>query len=159
MDGSLQPLRASVPTEPVSLPVAHHSHPTGEEVTDAWIAGFLHAIGREPWEDMHDYAAVCGLEYAKVRVTLTGQLAIDRIAAVSAAVGRQSGVPALEIAGMVVSFLHANPEHVARFLVEGSELFVDGTIDPKAGSLSYRSQSDEILTPSDLRARTGVLDQ
>jgi hypothetical protein len=90
---------------------------------------------------------------------ISPEATINRIAEISSAVGWQSGVPAADIAGMIVSFLHANPEHVGRFLAEGSELFVDGTIDPKSGSLSYRAQSGEILSPSDLRARTGVRDQ
>lgn len=37
----------------------------GQPVPDAFIAGFLHGIGRQPWEDMHDYAAVTALAYAK----------------------------------------------------------------------------------------------
>ena len=41
------------------------SHPTGHAVQDAFIAGFLYAVGREPWDDMHDYAALCSIDYAK----------------------------------------------------------------------------------------------
>lgn len=86
------------------------------------------------------------------------QAVIDRIAEVSAAVGWQSGTPATEIAGLIVSFLHANPEHLTRFMAEGSELFVDGTIRTEHGSLTYRSMGGEILSPADLRQRTGSHD-
>lgn len=84
------------------------------------------------------------------------QAVINRVAEVSTAVGWQAGVPASEIAGLIVSFVYANPEHLERFMAEGSELFVDGTIRPDHGSLTYRSASGEILSPADLRDRTGV---
>lgn len=58
---------ASIPTENAVLDLSRRSHPTGHEVTDAWIAGFLHAVGRQPWDDMHDYAAVCAMDYAASR--------------------------------------------------------------------------------------------
>ena len=60
---------ASIPGEgEVRVAVAFESHPTGHEITDAWIAGFLHGIARQPWDDMHDYAALCGIEYENARV-------------------------------------------------------------------------------------------
>lgn len=40
------------------------THPTGAVVQDAFIAGFLHGVGRNTWDDMHDYAAVCAVDYA-----------------------------------------------------------------------------------------------
>ena len=86
------------------------------------------------------------------------QAVIVRIAEVSTAVGWQAGVPATDIAGMIVSFLAANPEHLSRFMDEGSELFVDGTIRTEHGSLTYRSMGGEILSPADLRQRTGSHD-
>jgi hypothetical protein len=61
--------QGDLPTEPVvKLEVAFNSHPTGRELTDAWVAGFLHGIARDPWDDMHDYAALCGIEYENSRV-------------------------------------------------------------------------------------------
>lgn len=84
---------------------------------------------------------------------------VNKIAEVSSAVGFQAGIPASDVAGLIVSFLYANPEHHDRFMVEGTELFIDGTIRPEAGSLTYRAQSGELLSPADLRARTGSLDQ
>lgn len=81
---------------------------------------------------------------------------IQKIAEVATGVGWQAGVPGADIAGMIVSHLAIHPEHVARFLAEGSELFVDGTIRPEAGSLSYQAMNGQILTPSTLRQMKGV---
>lgn len=39
--------------------------PIGHPVADALIAGFLHGVGRQPWDDMHDYIAVCAMDYLK----------------------------------------------------------------------------------------------
>jgi hypothetical protein len=63
---------------------------------------------------------------------------IRRIAEVSSAAGWRACAPAQDIAGMIVSFLAANPEHVESFMREGGELFIDGTIRPEHGCLSYR---------------------
>lgn len=84
---------------------------------------------------------------------------IRKIASVSVAVGFQAGVPGSDVAGMIVSFLYANPEHVERFMREGSELFVDGTIRPAHGSLTYLAANGEVLDPAELRRRTGLHDQ
>ena len=37
---------------------------TGNAIADAVILGFLHGVGRQPWDDMHDYIAVSALDYA-----------------------------------------------------------------------------------------------
>lgn len=39
--------------------------PTGKPAVDAWIAGFLAGIDRKSWEDMHDWAAVSAIEWAR----------------------------------------------------------------------------------------------
>lgn len=80
---------------------------------------------------------------------------IAKIAQVAAAVGFQAGVPALDIAGQMVSILAANPEHIDRFMVEGTELFLDGTFDYENGSLTYRAMNGAILSPSVLREKKG----
>lgn len=49
----------------------------------------------------------------------------------------------------------ANPEHIARFMVEGTELFLDGTFDYENGSLTYRAMNGLILSPSVLREKKG----
>lgn len=76
---------------------------------------------------------------------------IRKIATVSTAVGWQAGEPALEAAGQIVSVLAGHPEHVDRFMAEGSELFIDGTFAPENGTLTYRSIGGDILHPSALR--------
>lgn len=81
---------------------------------------------------------------------------IRKIAEVSTAVGWQAGEPALEAAGQIVSVLAGHPEHVDRFMKEGSELFIDGTFAPENGSLTYRSMGGDILHPSVLRKPMGV---
>lgn len=86
------------------------------------------------------------------------QAILNRIAEVSHAVGSQARVSASEVAGLIVSFLYANPEYTDRFMVEGSDLLVDGTITPEAGSLSYMSANGSIMTPRELRASTGRLE-
>lgn len=81
---------------------------------------------------------------------------IRRIAEVATAVGFQANVGASEIAGQIVSCLYANPEHIQRFMEEGTELFIDGTFDPKNGSLSYMAMSGKITSPSTLRRTKGA---
>jgi hypothetical protein len=80
---------------------------------------------------------------------------IAKIAQVASGVGFQANVPALDIAGQIVSILAANPEHIARFMVEGTELFLDGTFDYENGSLTYRAMNGLILSPSVLRVKKG----
>jgi hypothetical protein len=81
---------------------------------------------------------------------------IDRVAEVSAAFAWQSGVGAMEIAGQIISVLHANPERIDRFMAEGSELFLDGTLSPENGSLSYMAISGRVTHPSVLRKHKGL---
>lgn len=89
----------------------------------------------------------------------TAQECIDKIAKVASAVGFQAGVSASELAGLIVSFLYANPEHTERFIEEGTELFIDGTIRPEKGSLTYLAINGSIMSPADLRASNGERDQ
>ncbi|WP_284778524.1 hypothetical protein [Agrobacterium sp. lyk4-40-TYG-31] len=53
---------------------------------------------------------------------------IRRVAEVTTVVGFQAGEPAMELAGQIVSVLAAHPEQTDRFIADGSELFVDGTL-------------------------------
>lgn len=80
---------------------------------------------------------------------------IDRIAEVATAVGFQAGEGAMEIAGQIVSALHANPELIERFMAEGDELFIDGSLDTARGSLTYRAINGAIVSPATLRQRRG----
>jgi hypothetical protein len=80
---------------------------------------------------------------------------IAKIAQVSAAVGMQANEPAMEIAGMIVSSLAANPENIERFMAEGTELLLSGAISFDNGSLTYRANNGSILSPSVLREKKG----
>lgn len=80
---------------------------------------------------------------------------IEKVATISTAVGFQSGEPALEYAGHIISVLAAHPEQIDRFMTEGSELFVDGTFGFEKGSLTYRTMDGRIVHPSVLRAAKG----
>lgn len=88
----------------------------------------------------------------------TGLSAADlvaKIAQIATAVGFQANEPAMEMAGQIVSILAANPEHIERFMTEGSELFLDGTFNHENGSLTYRAINGSILSPSVLREKKG----
>ncbi|MDQ0996925.1 hypothetical protein QFZ34_002107 [Phyllobacterium ifriqiyense] len=86
----------------------------------------------------------------------TAQIAIiTKIAQIATAVGWQANEPAMELAGQIVSVLAANPEQIDRFMAEGTELFLDGTLNCENGSLTYRAISGSILSPSDLRTSKG----
>lgn len=78
----------------------------------------------------------------------TPGLLISRIAECANAMGLQSGEPAIEIAGQVVSHLAAHPEHVDRFIEEGNELWIDGTISFNSGCLSYMCGDGLVRMPS-----------
>ncbi|NTG07187.1 hypothetical protein [Rhizobium rhizogenes] len=80
---------------------------------------------------------------------------ISKIAQVASAVGWQANEPAMELAGQIVSVLAANPEHIERFMAEGSGLFIDGTFNHENGSLTYRAGNGLILSPSVLRQQKG----
>lgn len=80
---------------------------------------------------------------------------INRVAEVATAVGWQAGVGAMELAGQIISCLHANPEHLERFMKEGSGLFIDRTFTFENGSLTYMAISGQVLSPADLRATKG----
>lgn len=85
---------------------------------------------------------------------------IDHLARVATAIGAQANVGAMELAGQIVSILHANPEYIDRFMREGTELMVDGTLaHVETGSLTYHSMKGEVLSPRQLRERKGVLMQ
>jgi hypothetical protein len=81
---------------------------------------------------------------------------IEKIAQVANAVGWQAGEPAMELAGQIVSVLAANPEHIDRFMKEGSGLFLDGTFNAENGCLTYRSIGGDVLSPAVLRQQKGM---
>lgn len=81
---------------------------------------------------------------------------INRIAEVANAIGHQAGIGASEMAGQIISFLYANPEHIERFMAEGVELFIDGTFAFEKGALTYQTADGRILSPAVLREKKGV---
>lgn len=80
---------------------------------------------------------------------------VKRIAEVAAAVGWQANAGASETAGLIVSVLAANPEHTERFMAEGSELFIDGTMRAENGCLSHFAMNGQIVSPTKLRMMKG----
>lgn len=81
---------------------------------------------------------------------------LNKVAEVATAVGAHAGVGAMELAGQIMSGLQAQPEQIDRFMVEGAELFIDGTLNIENGSLTYQSISGTIQSPADMRKRLGV---
>lgn len=80
---------------------------------------------------------------------------VKRISDVASAVAAQAGVGASETAGLIVSVLAANPEQTERFMAEGSELFIDGTIRPENGCLTHMAMNGQVVSPTKLRMMKG----
>lgn len=95
------------------------------------------------------------IEFEEYRAQLA-KIFIRRIAEIASGVGFQAGEPAMELAGQIVSVLAANPEHIDRFMHEGPELFIDGTMKVENGCLNYRAINGSIVSPSDLRKKMGI---
>lgn len=83
---------------------------------------------------------------------IEGHALITKIAECCAAMAWQSGEPAIDAAGFTLSFLVAHPEHIERYMREGNELWIDGTITFQGGCLSYRARDGEVRMPSEIRA-------
>ncbi|CAN7632143.1 hypothetical protein [Pararhizobium sp. LjRoot238] len=83
------------------------------------------------------------------------ELILRKIADVANTVGFHSGEPGIEIAGHILSSLVTNPENIERFLVEGTELLHDRTINFENGSLTYRAMNGEIIFPGERRKGKG----
>jgi hypothetical protein len=80
---------------------------------------------------------------------------IQKVKDAASMTGFLSGTGGMELAGMILSSLAANPENLARFMAEGSELLIDGTITFENGCLSFMAINGQINTPADLRRRKG----
>lgn len=85
----------------------------------------------------------------------TERATVKRIAQVASEVAAQAGVGASETAGLIVSVLAANPEQTERFMSEGSELFIDGTIRPENGCLTHMAMNGQVVSPTRLRMMKG----
>lgn len=84
----------------------------------------------------------------------TGWDLLAKIAAVAEAVAWQAGVGAAETAGMIVSHLYEDPRLIERFMAEGTELLIDGTISPGGGRLSFYGADGVVRTPEELALLT-----
>ena len=87
-----------------------------------------------------------------------GQIeAINKLAEVASAVAFQAGEPGTEIAGLILSGIATKPALIERFMAEGSELIINGTLIPTftgiQGTLTYRARNGEIVHPDDRRNR------
>ena len=78
---------------------------------------------------------------------------IAAIADCANAIGWGAGEPGLEIAGGIISFLAAHPQHIARFMAEPSSVMMDGTFDPHTGGLTWRTSTGEIINREIFAAR------
>jgi len=86
----------------------------------------------------------------------TAEEFIKKCAQVANAVGIQANIGGMELAGQIVSVLAANPEHIDRFMREGAELMIDGTLDAKNGCLTYLAINGNITSPSVARTERGM---
>ncbi len=82
---------------------------------------------------------------------IEGHALLVRVTEFSQAMGFQSGIPAVNIAGHTLSFLAGHPEHIDRYMKEGNELWIDGTITYKGGCLTYLAGNGKVLSPSIIR--------
>lgn len=78
---------------------------------------------------------------------------ITQIADVAAALGWQAGEPALEIAGGIVSYLANHPGQAERFMREGGEMMIDGTIKAEQGALTWRTVTGEMMNAAEYSKR------
>lgn len=81
---------------------------------------------------------------------------LNRVAEVSAAFADAAGVGGVETAGQIISCLAASPENLDRFMVDGAELILDGTIGIGLGGLSWHAADGRVVSPSEYRKRRGV---
>ncbi|MGN6064926.1 hypothetical protein [Brevundimonas diminuta] len=77
--------------------------------------------------------------------SVTPRQTIALIADCANVIGWQAGEPGMEIAGGIVSFLAAHPQHIDRFLKEPSAVMTDGTFDPHTGGLTWRAANGEMM--------------
>lgn len=81
---------------------------------------------------------------------------LNKVATVAHQVGFHAGVGGMELAGQIISCLHAQPEQIDRFMAEGAELFLDGTFEVAKGSLTYQSIGNGLQSPTETRRRLGT---
>lgn len=90
-------------------------------------------------------------------MTHTAKEFIEKVHEVAAALAFQAGVGGVETAGFIISCLYTQPDQIDRFMAEGAELILDGTIRAENGALSYYGSDGQVHFPSELRARRGMI--
>jgi len=81
----------------------------------------------------------------EMKGVFTPEQVIAIIADCANSIGWGAGEPGMEIAGGIVAFLAAHPQHIERFLREPSAVMMDGTFNPHAGCLTWRTASGQII--------------
>lgn len=147
-------------------PNPHVGLPSEEEIKALLLQ--FHADTASAWRHERDGIAVFAArailslirpafeaQQAKLAQAVEAPKVVQRIAEVANAVGWQASVGASETAGLIVSVLAANPEQIYRFMQEGSELFIDGTMRAENGCLSHHARNGQIVQPTKLREIKG----
>lgn len=131
--------------------------PSVEEIKDRLLR--FHADTASAWRHERDGIATSAaraiLDLFAPILAETERATVKRIAQVASEVAAQAGVGASETAGLIVSVLAANPEQTERFMAEGSELFIDGTIRPENGCLTHMAMNGQVVSPTRLRMMKG----
>ncbi len=91
--------------------------------------------------------------------SVTPRQTIALIADCARVIGWQAGEPGMEIAGGIVSFLAAHPQHIDRFLKEPSAVMTDGTFDPHTGGLTWRAANGEMMNAETFAQRLRLKSQ
>lgn len=81
---------------------------------------------------------------------MTAQQVIERIATVSAAIGWQANVGAMETAGSIVSYLARHPEKIDEFMNGGSVMDWPATWH-RDGNLTWHGMDGKIHNPQTVR--------
>lgn len=85
---------------------------------------------------------------------------IAKLAESSADIAARAGVGGCEMAGMVVSVLHTNPDLIPAFLRDPIATVVESErMAWENGCLTWLARNGQVVSPAELRAHLGQLDQ
>lgn len=82
----------------------------------------------------------------------TAEQIIAEVASLATAVAFQSGTASMELAGQIVSRLAKDPSLIDQFMVDGSEMFLNGEFNADLGTLSWYGSNGQIVTPERMKA-------
>ncbi len=89
---------------------------------------------------------------------LAAERIIQCIASVAEAVGEQAGVGGLEMAGMIISVLAADPTLTATFLDDPLEFMLSDHMRAERGCLTFHRKGDgKVVRPEQLRTDRAAL--